>query len=114
LNISALSHDAIEVGTTTCFAQGWFVSTGDLASSVFICAIAIHTFFAVVKEYRLSTGTFYCCIAALWVFVYVMAALGPLMHGKLFYVRASAWVCYLFFSSLFLILPIPFGSVVYR
>ncbi|OAF61005.1 hypothetical protein VC83_02618 [Pseudogymnoascus destructans] len=46
----------MEVGTSMCFAQEWFVSTGDLASSVFICTIAVHTFFAVVKDYRLSHG----------------------------------------------------------
>jgi hypothetical protein len=96
LNISALRNNAILVGTPTCFVQGWFVSTGDLASSVFICAIAVHTFFGVVKEYRLPTKTFYCCIAACWVFVYTMAIIGPAVHGQLFYTRASAWVCPLF------------------
>jgi hypothetical protein len=93
LNISALRNNGIYVGTSTCFAQGWFVSTGDLASSVFICAIAIHTWMGVVKEYRLPTPTFYCCIGALWTFVYLMAAVGPIIHGHDFYVRASAWVC---------------------
>ncbi|OBT40879.1 hypothetical protein VE00_08804 [Pseudogymnoascus sp. WSF 3629] len=91
LNIHALRHNAIEVGTSMCFAQGWFVSTGDLASSVFICAIAVHTFFGVVKDYRLPTVAFYCCIAGLWTFVYVMALIGPLVHRHDFYVRASAW-----------------------
>ncbi|CZR54549.1 uncharacterized protein PAC_04433 [Phialocephala subalpina] len=91
LNISALRNNAILVGTPTCWAQGWFVSTGDLASSVFICAIAVHTFLGVVKDYRLPSGAFYCCIAAAWTFVYVMAAIGPILHGKDFYVRASAW-----------------------
>ena len=75
-----------------CFAQGWFVSTGDLASSVFICAIAVHTFFSIVKDYRLPTVAFYCCIAGLWTFIYVMALIGPIIHRKDFYVRASAWV----------------------
>ncbi|PMD36690.1 hypothetical protein L207DRAFT_532294 [Hyaloscypha variabilis F] len=91
LNISALRNNGIFVGTSTCFAQGWFVSTGDLASSVFICAIAIHTWMGVVKEYRLPTPAFYCCIGALWTFVYLMAAIGPIIHGHDFYVRASAW-----------------------
>lgn len=93
LNITALRNNGIYVGTSTCFAQGWFVSTGDLASSVFICAIACHTWMGVVKEYRLPTPAFYCCIGALWTFVYIMAAIGPTIHGRDFYVRASAWVC---------------------
>jgi hypothetical protein len=96
LNISALRNNAILVGTPTCFAQGWFVSTGDLASSIFICAIAVHTFFGVVKEYRPPTKAFYYCIAACWVFVYIMAIIGPAVHGRNFYTRASAWVCPLF------------------
>lgn len=93
LNISSLRNNAIIAGTSTCFAQGWFVSTGDLASSVFILSIALHTFFGVVKNYRLPSGAFYGCIAANWVFVYVMGAIGPLRHGHDFYARASAWVC---------------------
>ncbi|KFY13956.1 hypothetical protein V491_06209 [Pseudogymnoascus sp. VKM F-3775] len=68
-----------------------FVSIGDLASSVFICAIAVYTFFGVVKDYRLPTVTFYCCIAGLWTFIYVMALIGPLVHRHDIYVRASAW-----------------------
>ncbi|KAG0652054.1 hypothetical protein D0Z07_1425 [Hyphodiscus hymeniophilus] len=92
LNISHLRNNAIEVGTTTCFVQGWFVSTGDLASSVFICAIACHTFLGVVKDYRLPTTVFYSIIGFLWTFIYLMAALGPIMHHENFYTRASAWV----------------------
>ncbi|KAH8794072.1 G protein-coupled glucose receptor regulating Gpa2-domain-containing protein [Hyaloscypha finlandica] len=91
LNLSALRNNGIFVGTPTCFAQGWFVSTGDLASGVFICAIACHTWMGVVKEYRLPTPAFYCCIGTLWFFVYIMAAVGPIIHGRDFYVRASAW-----------------------
>ena len=105
LNISALHNNGIFVGTPTCFAQGWFVSTGDLASGVFICAIACHTWMGVVKEYRLPTPAFYCCIGTLWFFVYAMAAIGPIVHGRDFYVRASAWVC-----SLLSLRP-PFSSL---
>lgn len=92
LNISSLRNNGIMVGTPTCFAQGWFVSTGDLASSVFICAIAVHTFFSVVKESRPSTKSLYTGIACCWFFVYALGAIGPIVHGKDFYVRAGAWV----------------------
>lgn len=92
LNIASLRNNAIVVGTSTCWAQGWFVSTGDLASSVFICGIAVHTFFGVVKDYRLPTKVFYGAIATAWIFIYTMAAIGPILHGKEFYVRADAWV----------------------
>lgn len=96
LNIQALRNDALSVGTTTCWAQGWFISTGDLASSVFIFAIAVHTFMAVVKDYKLPTIGFYCAITALWCFVYIMAVIGVTMHPTDLYVRAGAWVRILF------------------
>jgi hypothetical protein len=93
LNVSSLRHDALEVGTRTCWAQGWFVSTGDLASSVWIFAIAVHTFLGVVKGYQLPSIQFYSAIAGLWIFVYTMAVIGAAMHPDDLYVRAGAWVC---------------------
>lgn len=92
LNLDALRYNSIRVGTPTCWAQGWFISTGDLASSVFIFAIALHTFLGVVKNYRIPTWMFWCGVSACWLFVYILGAIGPLMRGEEFYVRASAWV----------------------
>ncbi len=86
-----LSADKIEVGTATCWANGWFVSTGDLASGVFIFAIALHTFYAVVKGRRIGNRLFLGGIVGLWVFVYMMAIVGVGLDPKL-YVRAGPWV----------------------
>ena len=110
LNVAWLAKDAVTIESPTCWAQGWFVSTGDLASSVFITAIAAHTYLAIVKNYRLPTWVFYSCIVSLWSFVYGTAILGVIItengrgHGGL-YVRAGAWVShtcscivFLFFS----------------
>ncbi|QSZ30497.1 hypothetical protein DSL72_000051 [Monilinia vaccinii-corymbosi] len=91
LNISSLKDNGIIVGTSTCWAQGWFVSTGDLASSVFISAIACHTFLSVVKQYNLPQWIFYTIVAGCWVFIYGLAVIGVVMHPKDLYVRASAW-----------------------
>ena len=97
LNATWLARDAVAVGTDACWAQGWFVSTGDLASSVFIGAIAIHTYLDLVRGYRPSTWAFYSAIIVLWGFVYGMALLGIAItsngaaNGGL-YVRAGAWV----------------------
>jgi hypothetical protein len=97
LNVAWIMRDAVAVGTTTCWAQGWFVSTGDLASSVFITAIAGHTYLGVVKGYRLPSWAFYSAIFLMWSFVYGTAILGVVItdngsgHGGL-YVRAGAWV----------------------
>jgi hypothetical protein len=99
LNIMALSRDAIDVNTSTCWAQGWFVSTGDLASSVFILAIAIHTFMAIVMDYKPPGWALYSAIGFCWVFVYGTAIIGARMHPEDIYVRAGAWVCSLSFVS---------------
>lgn len=87
-----LAENKINVGTSTCWAEGWFISTGDLASGVWILAIAIHTFFALIKGYKLPYPVFIGVIFALWAFVYAMALIGVLSHRDDFYVRAGAWV----------------------
>ena len=54
----------------------------------------MHTFLAVVKNYRLPSWAFYSSIASLWTFNYVLGMVGPLRHGKEFFVRANAWVSF--------------------
>lgn len=93
LALAWLGQDRIDVESTTCFVEGWFVSVGDLASGVWIFAIALHTFYAVVKGRRLPTTGFVSTIAGLWMFVYAMAIIGVALHPHNFYVRAGAWVC---------------------
>lgn len=96
LNAVWVRLDAIEVGSRTCFAQGWLVSTGDLSSSLFITAIAVHTYLAIVWNYKPPQWAVYVTIVFLWVFNYQMAILGPAItqNGRDFggfYVRAAAW-----------------------
>ncbi|KAI1073619.1 G protein-coupled glucose receptor regulating Gpa2-domain-containing protein [Whalleya microplaca] len=96
LNISWLEKNEITVGTPTCWAQGWFVSTGDLAASLFISTIAIHSYITVVKGYKPPNWALYLTITLVWVFVYVMGIVGVAStnNGKEvggFYVRAAAW-----------------------
>ncbi|OTB07485.1 hypothetical protein M426DRAFT_8491 [Hypoxylon sp. CI-4A] len=96
LNIKWIQDNEIVVGDSNCWAQGWFVSTGDLSASCFICAIAIHSYLTVVKGYKPPQWALYLAIAGLWVFIYVMAIVGVAAtnNGKGnggFYVRAAAW-----------------------
>jgi hypothetical protein len=97
LNAAWLARGGVVVGNSMCWAQGWFVSTGDLASSVFISLIAVHTYLSVVHSYHMQTWAFYTMIASGWFFNYFMAILGVIITnngaetGGL-YVRAGAWV----------------------
>lgn len=85
-----VARNKIEVDSTTCWANGWFVSTGDLASGIFILSIALHTFFAVVKGRTIGDRTFYFSLAIAWAFVYLMAII-TVSHKENVYVRAGAW-----------------------
>lgn len=126
LNVQWLTKNAVAVGTPVCWVQGWFVSTGDLASSVFITAIAMHTYLGVVRGYRLPTWAFYSVLFALWGFVYGMALLGVIItnngagEGGL-YVRAGAW-CWinsafqdlrLYLHYLWIFLALALTSIIY-
>lgn len=87
-----LSVDSVQVGTTACWAQGWFVSTGDLASGVWALAIGLHTFSGIIFNYQIPMRAFYSVMIMLWVFVYAMALAGVGLYGDSLYVRAGAWV----------------------
>lgn len=83
-------HDKIEVDSSACSANGWFVSVGDLASGVFILSIALHTFLAVAKGKTISDKLFYIWLVCAWSFVYLLAALTVTLHPDV-YARAGAW-----------------------
>lgn len=91
LNAQWLRDNGIDVGTPTCWAQGWFVSTGDLASGVFTLAIALHSFLDIIHDYRLGHKAFLVCVAGLWIFVYLCAVIGIALHPTSLYTRAGAW-----------------------
>ncbi|KAK4495310.1 hypothetical protein PRZ48_013641 [Zasmidium cellare] len=91
LNAAWITTNSVDVGSATCWAQGWFVSTGDLASGVFTFAIAVHSFADIVCSYRLSRPMFLVTIALLWTFVYLTALIGIAMHPADFYTRAGSW-----------------------
>ena len=73
LTVRWLAEDKIDVQTSTCWAEGWFVSTGDLASGTWIFAIALHTLLALIKGKKLPYFIFLSAIAGLWLFIYALA-----------------------------------------
>jgi len=97
INAVWAGQNSIDVQSRACFAQGWLVSTGDLASSFFITAIAVHTYLAVVRSYKPPQWVVYLSVVGLWLLNYLLAVIGPAItrngrdHGG-FYVRAAAWV----------------------
>ena len=100
LSISWVVRDKVDVQTKTCFAQGFFVSTGDLSSSLFMSAIAIHTFYSIVYKYRPPHKNLYYYILFIWIFVYLISLLpvaGTLNGASAsgFFVRAGAWVSHM-------------------
>jgi hypothetical protein len=97
LNAVWVARDGIQVRTTTCWAQGWLVQTGDLAGSLFITAIAVHTYLAVVWNYTPPQAAVYAVVVGLWGFNYLLIILGLGITGNGreaggFFVRAVAWV----------------------
>jgi hypothetical protein len=101
LNAEWLRLNAVDVDSPTCFAQGLFISTGDLASSMFITTIAFHTYLSIVKGYMPPHKVLYASIAVIWLFVYGISTIpiGATHNGAEyggFFVRAGAWVRTLF------------------
>jgi hypothetical protein len=97
LNAVWVGKDGIEVRTSICWAQAWLVQVGDVASSLFITAIAVHTYLAIVRNYTPPQWAVYTAVVSLWVFNYLLMVLGLAItdNGKEvggFFVRASAWV----------------------
>lgn len=91
LNAQWLRSKTIDVSTPTCWAQGWFVSTGDLASGIFTLAIAVHCFADIVFNFRLGHRAFLATLILLWAFNYACAIIGVALHPSDFYLRAGAW-----------------------
>ncbi|CAK7233709.1 hypothetical protein SEUCBS140593_008692 [Sporothrix eucalyptigena] len=96
LNAVWVKKDALEVDSSTCWAQGFFVSNGDLASSLFIAAIAIHTYSVISRDHKPPQWAVNAACIGIWAFTYGLAFIGiaATRNGATsggFYVRASAW-----------------------
>ncbi|CAK7228908.1 hypothetical protein SCUCBS95973_007040 [Sporothrix curviconia] len=96
LNAVWVKIDALQVGSSTCWAQGFFVSNGDLSASLFIAAIAIHTYSVISRNYKPPQWVVNATCIGIWMFTYGLAFIGiaATRNGATsggFYVRASAW-----------------------
>jgi hypothetical protein len=86
-----LRVDAILAPTAPCFIQGWFLNIGDVASGLFVLAIAIHTWLGVVKGYKMPYMWFVTSILGVWFASLFLTALGPLIYRDRFFSRAGGW-----------------------
>lgn len=96
LSASWLGHNGIFIHKATCFIQGYFDSNGDLASSLFITYIAVHTYLSVIKGYQPRQRVLYITVCLIWVFVYSLSTIPVIatMNGRSvggYFVRAGAW-----------------------
>ncbi|UQC79284.1 uncharacterized protein CLUP02_04763 [Colletotrichum lupini] len=96
LDVVWLVEDKITDDSAACWAQGWFISSGDLASTAFVAFIAVHTYLTLVRGLKISCKAFYSTIFLLWFFVLFMSVLGVIITnngaGKGgFYVRDITW-----------------------
>lgn len=92
----AISFHWLRIGkivapTGPCVVQGWFVNVGDVASGLFVLAIAIHTWLGVLKGYRITYVWFVVVTVGIWVLSVALTLIGPIMHKKAFFARASGW-----------------------
>jgi len=89
-----LQRGEINSNSNWCFGQGFLVHIGDVSSGFFILAIAIHTWFRVVKNGSLEFKTFLFSVISIWIFAALLTILGPITKGKHIFVQSGAWASF--------------------
>ncbi|KAH8658024.1 G protein-coupled glucose receptor regulating Gpa2-domain-containing protein [Xylariales sp. PMI_506] len=74
-----------------CFAQGWLIQLGDVASGFFVLSIAVHTTFQLVFSHRLTYKTFIACILGVWTLAMLLTSLAPIIGGRYIFLNAGIW-----------------------
>lgn len=77
-----------------CFAQGWLIQLGDVASAFFVLAIAVHTTYQVIFSRSVSYRVFVSSILGVWMFAVLLTSLAPIIGGRYIFLRAGVWVSY--------------------
>ncbi|KAJ4387758.1 hypothetical protein N0V93_008359 [Gnomoniopsis smithogilvyi] len=100
MSIKWVVADGIYAPSPTCWAQGWFGSTSNLAASLLLSAISINSFLTIVLGYRMPRWGLYTCIGGIWTFVLLVNAAGVLQaekghfrtaSGESYFMRANVW-----------------------
>ncbi|KAK0661366.1 hypothetical protein DIS24_g2583 [Lasiodiplodia hormozganensis] len=83
--------DSMLAPSPACFGQAWLVQIGDISSGMFVLAIALHTFFSVVKGRQLPFRVFLTGTIIIWAIALLLTVLGPALHGNKYFTAAGAW-----------------------
>ncbi|KAI2783391.1 G protein-coupled glucose receptor regulating Gpa2-domain-containing protein [Daldinia loculata] len=75
----------------TCFAQGWLIQLGDVASAFFVLSIAIHTTYQVIISKSLSYKSFMYSVLGIWGLSLLLTSLAPMIGGRFVFQRAGVW-----------------------
>ncbi|KAG9238198.1 G protein-coupled glucose receptor regulating Gpa2-domain-containing protein [Amylocarpus encephaloides] len=86
-----LSQNKLVGPSSVCFAQGWLIQIGDLSSGIWVLAIATHTFVGLVLQRQIPFRAFIVGVLGIWLFCLVLTAIGPILHGKEYFVPAGVW-----------------------
>ncbi|CZR58458.1 uncharacterized protein PAC_08350 [Phialocephala subalpina] len=90
LSFHWISKNAILAPTAACFIQGWMVQVGDVGSGIWVLAIGLHTWYSVTGR-KLGYFAFTSCIVSIWIFILVLAVIGPISHKSTYFVSTGAW-----------------------
>ncbi|KKY28989.1 putative integral membrane protein [Diplodia seriata] len=83
--------DSMLAPSPACFGQAWLVQIGDISSGMFVLAIALHTFFSVVKGRQIPFRAFLIGTIVIWALALLLTVLGPALHGSDYFTAAGAW-----------------------
>ncbi|KAK8155033.1 G protein-coupled glucose receptor regulating Gpa2-domain-containing protein [Phyllosticta citrichinensis] len=86
-----IQENRITAPSPACNAQAWLVQIGDVSSGMFVLAIALHTFWGIVKGRQLPHRTFVCTTIFIWTVAVLLSILGPILHGSKYFTAAGAW-----------------------
>ena len=92
ISVKWLVEDRITAKSSACFVQGIWLQFANPGSGLFVLAIAIHTFLAVILNQKLSYGAFVAFIFSIWAFLLSMVIIPIAIHGREAMVPSGAWV----------------------
>jgi hypothetical protein len=92
ISVKWLMEDRMTADSWTCFGQGMWLQLANPGSGLFVLAIAVHTYLAVMLNRKLSHRAFVACIISIWAFMVAMVIIPIAIHGREAMVPSGAWV----------------------